>query len=343
MQRLILICFLLLVVVVATLADALSKEAELVTMRSTVALQNSDPKAAVELAREALALSPQSVQAAYNLFVTERLARKIVEEQRRQSSASGTSSADVRQQEQKEVGARESSAPAGYYRRREPFGWEWVLDEEKEVGEEKLSFTDSRFLYHLKLLLPSEELGPDEAKAKADRAKALGLPHVDGTPFVLSLSHGDNPAKVVAAFAKHAGAMPRVKQRWLVQIVQNGVGMNLDAPVFGSHEVRMTTGEKKGQAMEIVVHLGDDLAQLARWHGDRLRLLPSSVEALLKMLIEQTPEHSSPLWLKARAQRDLVGLDKRGSQFDVDRECFEPKEDVGRDCLVTVAFTTCKR
>lgn len=341
MQRFIVI-FFLLAAVLAALADALSKEAELVTMRSTVALQNSDPKAAVELAREALALSPHSVQAEYNLFVTERLARKIFEEQRRESSAAGSTNADVRQQEQKEFGVRESSAHVGYYRRREPFGWEWVI-EEKEDGEEELSFDDSRFLYHLKLLLPSEELGPDEAKAKADRAKALGLPHVDGTPFVLSLSHGDNPAKVVAAFAKHAGAMPRVKQRWLVQIVQNGVGMNLNAPVFGSHEVRMTTGEREGQAMKIDVHLGDDLAQLARWHGDRLRLLPSSVEALLKMLIEQTPEHSSPRWLKARAQRDLVGLGKRGSDLDIDRECFEPKEDVDRDCFVTVAFTTCKR
>ena len=121
--------------------------------------------------------------------------------------------------------------------------------------------------------------------------------------------------------------------------------MNLNAPVVGSHEVRMTIGDdEEEQVIAIDVHLGDDLAQLARWHGDRLSLLPSSVEALLAMLVEQTPEHISPRWLKARARRDLVGMQKRGSSFDVDRECFLGRQSGSEGgCLVTVAFTTCKR
>ena len=208
-------------------------------MQSTAALKNGKLEAAVALAREAVALCPESIQAAYNLFVTERLAREIGEAKAGNGSG-GRGGLDGRSQqsENNEEQALQSTAPGGYYRRREPWGWEWVL-EDKEEGEEQceytiaavsgrcsrakaplthhrrpaVSFVDEQFLYHLKLLLPSEELGPDEAKAKADRAKALGLPHIGGTPFVLSVERGEDgsaPSEIIAAFAKHAGAMPRV-------------------------------------------------------------------------------------------------------------------------------------
>ena len=137
-----------ILLILTAVGCAVAPQAEVLTLKSTVALQNGDLNTAIELAREALALSPSSVQLAYNLFIT----TKMVQDERARRVRAGDVDAEVPRTMSHEEGELDNSnlpgpkTAVGHYERRKPWGWEWTIvqysnsdvnNEQRECGGTK--------------------------------------------------------------------------------------------------------------------------------------------------------------------------------------------------------------
>ena len=189
------------------------------------------------------------------------------------------------------------------YVRRGDWGWEFVVTSSSEEIEDEHSVMKAAFKemsYAVKLSHPDPRTGVTSS-------------------YVVGVTQ--DAIEAARGFAAYIDAEP-VKFRWLAKVLQNGAHRS-DAPVIARHAL--------DNGAEIDVRLGDDIAQLAMWHGLRLGLPDDSIAALRMELARRTPEHTSTDWLRARFQRDRL-------------TSLKTTEATRRyDSGVTIGLTTCKR
>ena len=210
------------------------------------------------------------------------------------------------------------------YVRRGTWGWEFVSGGNDEVLDDgEIAEAVGALAYAVKLSHPDPRTGQSSS-------------------FLVGVTSEKDATTTARDFADYIGAEP-VKYRWIAAMLQNGAHRS-EAPIVATYYL-----EDSPKEYEIDVRLGDDLAQIAAWHGLRLGLGDDAVAVLRSELSRLTPQRSSPDWLRARFNRDLLATDRRKNDGE-----YEPKEEERLDWSdddntertrrkVTIGLTTCKR